>query len=104
MSTHSLFSYVYFICSSFFSGFVASSMSRFKQDTFLAFFVCIWIMMTSWEFRRILVKTLSYYIKTYNLNLFCWFLVFMPTAALDFRKMMLQTFQISCNVCACAFR
>lgn len=68
------------------------------------FLVCIWVMMTSWEFRRIFVKTPSYFVKTCNINLFCWFLVFVPTVALNFGKMILQTFQISCKICACVFR
>lgn len=46
--------HVYFICSSFFSVFIASSMSHFKHDTFMACFLSIWVMMTSWEFRSLL--------------------------------------------------
>lgn len=52
----------------------------------------------------LLVKTPSYFVKTYNLNLFWWFSVFMPTGALNFGKMILQSFQISCKIRACAFR
>lgn len=42
--------------------------SCFTQDTFLAVFMCIWVMMTSWEFRRIFVKAPSDF-KTYKLIL-----------------------------------
>lgn len=73
------------------------------ESYLLSLFVCIWVMMSFWEF-RILVKAQTYIVNTFNLNLVCCFLVFMPTIALLSEKAILQNFQISCKVRVCGFR